>query len=166
MFLLLTGARRNEGASLEWKNVNLEEKWWHIPDPKNANPIWLPLSRQAIELLKSCGGEGKFVFPSNSKTGHVMDTRDPLERVAGIVGHAISAHDLRRTFVSVGVAACGIDLHKIELLTNHVPKGVTARHYLQTQRLGYLQPEVQKIADFIESQAAIAAGANVIPLRA
>ena len=39
MFLLLTGARRNEAASLEWYNVNLDEGHWHIPDPKNANPM-------------------------------------------------------------------------------------------------------------------------------
>ncbi|RPI39534.1 MAG: site-specific integrase [Hyphomicrobiaceae bacterium] len=167
MFLLLTGARRGEAASLQWKNVNLDAGWWHIPDPKNANPIWLPLSRQAIVLLKGrFDAKAKFVFPSDSKQGHLMDARAVLERVAEIVGHRISAHDLRRTFVSVGVTACGIDLHKIELLTNHVPKGITAKHYLQTQRLQYLLPEVQKIADFIEQQAAIAAGANVIALRA
>jgi len=164
MFLLLTGARRNEAASLEWKNVNLNEGWWHIPDPKNANPIWLPLSTQAIALLKGrFDAKAKFVFPSDSKQGHLMDARAPLEHVSRVVGRHLSAHDLRRTFVSVGVTACNIDLHKIELLTNHVPKGVTAKHYLQTQRLGYLQPEVQKIGDFIE---AIASGANVIALRA
>ena len=64
-----------------------------------------------------------------------MDTRAPLERISKVAGVTLSAHDLRRTFVSVGVATCGIDLHKIELLTNHVPKGVTAKHYLQTSRL-------------------------------
>lgn len=43
----------------------------------------------------------------------------------------LAPHDLRRTFITFGVANCGIDFHKIELLTNHVPKGVTARHYLE-----------------------------------
>jgi integrase len=164
MFLLLTGARRNEAASLQWGEVNLNEGWWHLPDPKNANPIWLPLSTQAIALLKGrFDAKAKFVFPSDSKQGHLMDARAPLEHVSRVVGYHLSAHDLRRTFVSIGVTACNIDLHKIELLTNHVPKGVTAKHYLQTQRLQYLQPEVQKIGDFIE---AIASGANVIALRA
>lgn len=58
--------------------------------------------------------------------------------------------------MSVGVATLGIDLHKIELLTNHVPKGVTARHYLRTSRLEYLHPEVQRIGDWIEQQGQIA----------
>lgn len=167
MFLLLTGARRNEGAMLEWRNVNLEEGWWHLPDPKNANPVWLPLSEAAKALLASRPRikGNPYVFASRSKAGHVMDTRAPLERISKIAGTMLSAHDLRRTFVSVGVTMCGIDLHKIELLTNHVPKGVTAKHYLQTQRLQYLAAEVEKIGTWIEQQGIIAASKNVVPLR-
>ncbi len=172
MFLLLTGARRNEGAMLKWSNVNLDEDWWHIADPKNSNPVWFPLSSQAKALLASRPrvSGNPYVFASRSKAGHVMDTRSPLDRISKVAGLTLSAHDLRRTFVSVGVATCGIDLHKIELLTNHVPKGVTARHYLQTSRLQYLQPEVQRIGEWIETQGAVAAsmadGGNVVSLRA
>lgn len=174
-FLLLTGARRNEGAMLTWDRVDLDEGWFHLPDPKNRNPVWMPLSSQAVALLKSLprrkledGTESPFVFPSRSKAGHVMDTRAPLERISKVAGLHLSAHDLRRTFVSVGVATLGIDLHKIELLTNHVPKGITAKHYLQTSRLQYLQPQVQAIGDWVEQQASIAEakanGGNVVSL--
>jgi integrase len=169
MFLLLTGARLNEGAALLWQNVNLEEGWWHLPDPKNSNPIWLPLSTQAAAILKARRDENsasEYVFASRSKAGHVVDARAPFDNMTKLVGHKIAAHDLRRTFVSVGVTACDVDLYKIELLTNHRPQGVTAKHYLQTQRLTYLLPEVQRVSDFIQTQAAIAAGANVIQLRA
>jgi integrase len=174
-FLMLTGARRNEAAQLTWDRVDLDEGWFHLPDPKNRNPVWIPLSTQAVELLKSLprrkledGTESPYVFPSRSKAGHVMDTRAPLERISKVAGLHLSAHDLRRTFVSVGVATLGIDLHKIELLTNHVPKGITAKHYLQTSRLQYLQSEVQAIGDWVEQQAAIAeakaTGGNVVSL--
>jgi len=170
-FLLLTGARRNEGAMLTWDRVNLEEGWFHLPDPKNANPVWIPLSTQAVALLEARKpadddkDASPFVFPSRSKAGHVQDTRAPLDRVSKVAGLHLSAHDLRRTFVSVGVATLDIDLHKIELLTNHVPKGVTAKHYLRTSRLQYLQREVQAIGDWIEQQAAIAASKNVVQLQ-
>ena len=173
-FLLLTGARRNEGAMLTWDRVDLEEGWFHLPDPKNRNPVWIPLSTQAVALLKArkLKGDDKnasaFVFPSRSKLGHVVDTRAPLDQLSKVAGLHLSAHDLRRTFVSVGVATLDIDLHKIELLTNHTPKGITAKHYLQTSRLQYLQPQVQQIGDWIEHQGRIAAakasGENVVQL--
>jgi len=172
LFLLLTGARRNEGAMLTWDRVSLDESWWHIPDPKNANPVWLPLSSQAVALLKSRKrvDGNPHVFASRSKAGHIMDTRSPLERISAAAGLTLSAHDLRRTFVSVGVATCDIDLYKMELLTNHVPKGITARHYLQTSRLQYLQPQVQKIGDWMQTEGELAdakaTGQNVIALHA
>lgn len=172
MFLLLTGARRNEAAMLTWDRVNLDESWWHLPDPKNANPVWLPLSSQAKALLAARPRirGNPHVFSSRGRSGHVMDTRAPLERISKVAGLTLSAHDLRRTFVSVGVAILGIDLHKIELLTNHIPHGTTAKHYLQTQRLQYLEPEVQKIGDWVEHQGRLAkakaSGENIVTLRA
>jgi hypothetical protein len=41
---------------------------------------------------------------------------------------------------------------------------LTAKHYLRTQRLQYLQPVTQRISDWIEQEAAKASGANVVPL--
>ena len=184
MFLLLTGARRNEGAALEWRNVHLEDDAancsWFIEDPKNGNSITLPLSSQAVAVLKArkaaddkAPARSKFVFPSRSVLGHIRDTRAPLERFSQAIGmDRLSAHDLRRSFVTLGVKACRLDIAKLELLTNHVPQGVTARHYLETSDLRDYHPEVQAIGDYIESEARVAAakasGANVVslPIRA
>jgi integrase len=183
MFLLLTGARRNEGAALTWDRVNIDDEdpsncWWFIPDPKNRNPVTLPLSSQAVALLKfrprvkdAAGNESPYVFASRSRTGRIMDTRAPLEQLSKKIGmDRLSAHDLRRSFVITGVKACRLDLAKLELLTNHVPQGITARHYLSTSDLRDFHPEVQAIGDWIEAEGRIAAaqtsGANVVPLRA
>ncbi len=168
IFLVLTGARIGEAAALTWDRINLDEGWWHLPDPKNRNPVWLPLSTQAVQLLTTRQRvEGSpFVFSSWGKAGHIKDPRDTMKKVSEVAGTKITPHDLRRTFTTFGVANCGVDLHKIELLTNHVPRGVTAKHYLETSHLQYLKPEVQRIADWIGQQAAKANGANVVPLRA
>ncbi len=182
-FLMLTGARKGEGGSLRWEQVHLDDDpakcWWHLPNPKNGNPVWLPLSSQAADLLRlrpraklANGIDSPYVFPSSSKGGYITDARAPLERLRNISGVAsdgsgiVSAHDLRRTFVTAGFSVCGIDLFKLELLTNHVPQGVTARHYLKTSRLQYLQPEVQQIGDWIEQSANVACSENVVILRA
>ena len=178
MFLLLTGARRSEGAALTWDRVNINDDdpsdcWWHIPDPKNRNPVWLPLSSQAVAVLKSRKHVpgNPHVFASRSKAGHIMDTRAPLEQLSKKIGmERLSAHDLRRTFVITGVKACRLDLAKLELLTNHVPQGITARHYLSTSDLRDFHVEAQAIGDWIEGEARIAEaqamGTNVVPLHA
>jgi len=172
MFMMVTGGRIGETSSLTWDRVNLEDNWWHIPDPKNSNPVWLPLSAAAKEILASREriDGNPYVFPSWSKCGHIRDPRDTMKRLSSAVGTRVTPHDLRRTFTTIGVAHCGIDLHKIELLTNHVPKTVTERHYLETSYLQYLAPEAQKIANWIEKEAALsearATSANVASLRA
>ncbi|MFU5826566.1 tyrosine-type recombinase/integrase [Pseudomonas aeruginosa] len=177
MFLLLTGARIGEASALTWDRVNIDSDpancWWHIPDPKNRNPVWLPLSRQAVELLKTRQRiEGNpHVFPSWGDTGHIKDPRDMMKKVSEVAGTKITPHDLRRTMTTIGIAICGIDFYKVELLTNHIPNGnVTARHYLETSRLQYLYPEAQLIADWIEKQCEntrlVTTSENVVALRA
>lgn len=178
MFLILTGARIGEASALTWDRVSIDDNdpancWWHIPDPKNRNPVFLPLSSQAVELLKTRQRiEGNpHVFPSWGDTGHIKDPRDMMKKVSDVAGTKITPHDLRRTMTTIGIANCGIDFYKVELLTNHIPNGnVTARHYLETSRLQYLQPEAQRIADWIEKQSkiaeAVASGENVVALRA
>jgi integrase len=185
-FLLLTGARRTEASALTWDRVHFDDDasncWWHLAEEHNktASAIWLPLSTQAVALLKERRkladeanklgkGGSPFVFPSRAKVGHVTDARAPFERLQKALGMGgLSSHDLRRTHVTVGFSACNVELFKMELLTNHVPEGVTARHYLQTSRLQYLHPETQRISDYIEQQALIAkaqaAGDNVMQL--
>jgi integrase len=161
-FLLLTGCRLNEAASLRWAQVHLEDDvtgcWWHLPDPKNRHPFWFPLSSQAVAILKRRREKtnSEFVFESWSKAGHIIDPRGIMAKVSEIAGERLSNHDMRRTMTTVGISACGLDFYKVELLTGHLPSGVTARHYLETSRLGYLYPEAQKIADYLDQQATIA----------
>lgn len=180
-FLLLTGARRGEATALTWDRVHLDDDpakcWWHLreEDNKTGNPVWLPLSRQAVELLKRRKPDdddkeaSRFVFPSRAKSGHVSDTRAPFERICkSLAMEGLSSHDLRRTLIDIGFSACNVELFKMELLTNHVPEGVTARHYLQTSRLQYLHPEIQRISDWIQQQGLIAKakaeGNNIVQL--
>lgn len=169
MFLMMTGCRLNEAASLMWTQVNLEEGWFYLPDPKNRNSVTLPLSTQAVDLLKTRQRiEGSpFVFTTWSRAGYIRSPRDLMLKVSKVVGEHVTPHSLRRTFVTIGIANCGIDFYKVELLTNHIPhSSVTAVHYLETSNLRYLRPETQRISDWIAEQAAIVTGENVVTLRA
>lgn len=182
IFALLTGARRDEMATLTWDRVNIDESdpsncWWHLDDRKRGDPIWLPLSSQAVALLKlrprrklEDDTESPFVFPSWSKTGHIADARGPMELVSEVAGKHLSLHDMRRTFTNIAMRECLIEKFRTDLLTGHKPsqEDVTARNYLDLARIDWLQPEVQRIGDWIEEQGRIAAAkannANVVEL--
>lgn len=177
LFLLLTGARRDEGATLTWDRVNIDDEdpsncWWHLDQRKRGEPLWLPLSSQAVAVLKGRQRlkDNLYVFPSWSKTGHVTEARAPMELVSAVAGKHLSLHDLRRTFTNIAMRECLIEKFRTDLLTGHKPaqEDVTARNYLDLARLEWLQPEVQKIGDWIELQARVAEakakGENVVSI--
>jgi integrase len=179
IFALLTGARRDEMATLTWDRVNIDDHdpsncWWHLDDRKRGDPIWLPLSSQAVALLKSRprlkledGTESKWVFPSWGRSGRIQDARAPMEAISEISGKHLSLHDLRRSFTNYAMRECLIEKFRTDLLTGHKPASddVTSRSYLDLARLDWLTGEVQKIGDWIEQQAAIAASKNVVQLQ-
>lgn len=166
LFAFLTGGRREEMAALTWDRVNIDNDdptncWWHLPERKRGDPIWLPLSSQAVALLKQRPRreECPFVFPSWSKGGYIADARTPMELVSAIAGKHLSLHDCRRSFTNYAMRECLIEKFRTDLLTGHKPsqEDVTARNYLDLARLDWLHPEVQKVGDWLEAQGKAAA---------
>ncbi len=153
-FAMLTGGRKSEIAELEWDRVNLKDMTWYLPDPKNHNPVKFPLSEQAAEIIRQRAEINEYVFANpHSKLGHACKATELFKTMLDETGVKISLHDMRRTFTAMA-AECGIELWKTKLLLNHKMKhDVTINNYTQTDDLRYLQPEIQKIADWIERQA-------------
>jgi integrase len=164
-FAMLTGARRNEVLELTWDRVDLEQNTWHLPDPKNHNPVTFPLSSQARELIDQRPRINEYVFANPAtKTGHVQEPKGTMKKISEKCGSTISIHDLRRTFRAIA-GECGIELYKTKLLMNHkLNQDVTISAYTETSDLRYLQPEIQKIGDWIERQGKIAASEKVVDL--
>jgi len=188
IFALLVGARRDEMAALTWDRVHLgddpAECSWHLVDRKVGQDIFLPLSNQAVVLLRArltaadeladATGEERspFVFPSWSKAGRIMDARSAMATVSKIAGKHLSLHDLRRTFTNIAMRECRIEKFRTDLLTGHKPAqaDTTSRNYLDLTNLNWLHPEAQQVGDWIEQQGRVAAaqasGENVVALRA
>jgi len=161
-FLLLTGSRWSEMGSLTWERINLDEGYWHIPDPKNRTSITFPLSSIAVDMLKERPQQGEYVFPARTATGHIVEARTVLKKVSEAAGAHVTAHDLRRTFRAIA-GECGIDFWKTKLLMGHKISGdVTITHYTETNDLRYLSKEINLISDWIIKQGAIASTNKVI----
>lgn len=160
-FLLLTGLRISEASSLKWDQVNLDDGFFSLPNPKNSNPVSLPLSTQAVDLLKARQRVtgNPYVFPSWA--GHLKDPRDIMKKVSRVAGSHLTPHDMRRTFTNIALRSCRIEKFRTDLLTNHITRDVTAEHYFDTTNLQWLAPEAQQIGDWLDQQAVIAASANV-----
>ena len=165
LFTLLTGGRWGEVSELTWNRVDMKNATWYLPDPKNKQPVTLPLSQQAKQIIEERPRKNEFVFAtSRSKSGHVSDYRHILNTVINRCGISISVHDLRRTFRDV-TAECGIELWRCKLLLNHkLNDDVTLGSYTETSDLRYLNEDAQKIADWIERQGKIAANEKVVDI--
>ena len=102
---LLTGARRSNVLSMEWKELHLERAEWVIPAEKmkSGKEQTLPLTHEAMQILKECkpNKKSKFVFTSNGKTGHLVEPKKGWVRILKRAGiENLRLHDLRRTLGS------------------------------------------------------------------
>ena len=160
-FIFLTGCRLDEAASLAWNQVNSQEGWWHLDDPKNHRAVTFPLSKLACQIIDEQPGMNEYVFGSRGKYGHITEVRTPMKKISDAIGTKVSAHDLRRTFKAIGIEN-QIELWKVNLLTNHQESGVAIKHYVETSDLLYFRTEINTIAEWVVEQAKIEKNENVI----
>jgi len=130
MMCLLTGARRSNVLEMSWKDLDLENARWRIPETKAGEPQVIPLHAAAIEILKARLDtvSGFYVFPGTGRTGHLAEPRKGWTRIlkrAGITNLRI--HDLRRTLGS-WLATQGESLLLIGKTLGHKSMGSTATY--------------------------------------
>lgn len=84
LILLLTGARKTNVLTMQWVDINWEHKQWRIPDTKNGEPITIPLTETAMNILtkRKAMATGPWVFPSeNGGVGHFVDPKRAWQRI-------------------------------------------------------------------------------------
>lgn len=104
LLALLTGARRDNLLSMRWRDIDLAEAVWRVPKTKNGEPQTIPLTDEAVEVLKGRKAlrvvHAEWVFPGTG--GHM---RMPRAAWADVLARAelddhLRFHDLRRTLGS------------------------------------------------------------------
>jgi integrase len=121
--LMLTGQRRDEIGSLRWSEVDVDGKMIELPADraKNGLPHRIPLSDEALAVLKSCirSPAREYVFgdSANGFSGW-SKAKARLDNLTGI-NEPWVLHDLRRT-AATRMADLGVLPHIIEAALNHV----------------------------------------------
>ena len=167
--LLFTGLRRNEAGSLKWTDVDFAAKTFTIPGERTKNGIalTLPMSDLVSTLLiaRRAIGNADFVFPANSKSGHIEEPKFAFDEIEQATGIKVSAHDLRRTFTTIA-ESLDISTLAIKALINHAPaRDVTSGYVIiEPERL---RAPAQRIADKLRELCEIVRpeGENVAALR-
>ncbi len=151
LFLLFTGLRREEAASLKWADVDMQDQTFIIKDPKNHNPLELPMSDYIFALLKERLDlrENDHVFPGGGSDGQFREPKRQIAVLKEKAGITFTLHDLRRTFITIA-EACEIGPYTLKALVNHSHGGngdVTGGYIVQSPER--LRGAMQKITSAI-----------------
>lgn len=124
---LLTGLRKNELLSAKWDYVDWNREELNLPDTKSGRPLHLPLSSEAIALLKKTPRlEGNPYILAGAREGqHLVNINKPWGRIRKRASvDDVRLHDLRRT-VGSWLAQSGNSLHLIGKVLNHSNSATT-----------------------------------------
>ena len=154
VLLLFTGLRRTEAATLTWSDIDLTDKVIRVPaaHTKAGRKLDLPMSDVVFDLLSSRRelGDSGYVFPSTGRSGHIAEPKFFLAEVAKSTGIHVSAHDLRRTFISVA-ASTDITPWSLKALVNHsLGTGDVTAGYIQLTT-EQLRDPAQRVADRLKT---------------
>ena len=128
--LLLTGARREEIASLRWRDIDFKWNSLTINDKVEDFRI-IPLTPYVSYLLSSLPRRNEWVFSSpGAESGRLTDPSIAHRKACAIAGLDLTLHGLRRSFASLcewtetpaGIAA---------QIQGHKPQGVREQNYIR-----------------------------------
>lgn len=157
LFVLLyyAGWRVGEAMGLRWADVDLERARAMLRDTKTRETHELPLARQAVEALRTLPQNTPWVFPAATRDGEIGPMGLPGKAIARHRAESAvewAAHDLRRTFISVG-ESIGVPSAAVRRLTGHVVNQRDAHDAYVLFDAHDLAPHVQRIADALERMA-------------
>lgn len=123
---LLTGARKSNVLSMRWDQINFEQATWTIPDTKSGIQHTVPLTEEAITILKKRISDAPYVFPGAGKEGHFREPKKAWKRILQKANISdLRPHDLRRSLGS-WQAATGASLIVIGKTLAHKNVNTTA----------------------------------------
>lgn len=100
VFGILTACRCEEFVKAEWSEIDLKKKVFSVPPERRKDkkpyPHRVPLSTQAVELLKSLERKSDVVFPG--VRARFMNMETPRMTICRALGRKVTMHGCRSTF--------------------------------------------------------------------
>ncbi|MFN8554384.1 MAG: integrase arm-type DNA-binding domain-containing protein [Candidatus Obscuribacterales bacterium] len=111
LFVLFTGLRRTEAATLEWTDINFGAKTFTIPAErtKTHQEHKVPLCAYLMDMLnrRRAVSDSPYIFPGKDKAKPLAEPKRAVAFVVARSGVKFMIHDLRRTCTTV---AEGLDM--------------------------------------------------------
>lgn len=166
-FILLTGLRSQDAASVRWSEIDFEKGTIHRPSPKGGRRrrFTVPLAAWVLAMLQARRDENRVIFGDDG--GWVFPTRDRDGKVVRVVrvqsdvpgkgrGLLPGPHALRHTFLTAAMEA-GLQEVTVGVLANHVmPRGSVTRRYLHPS-VEHLRDGVERVVGFLLAKAGVVA---------
>jgi integrase len=163
----LVFVRPGELRQARWADIDLDAGEWRYTASKTKQPHIVPLSSQAIEILRELQpltGRGEFVFPSARGKGRPMSEVAVLAamRRMGIDGSTMTGHGFRAMARTVLDEVMGYRPDYIEHQLAHAVKDPNGRAYNRTSHLPERRKMMQGWADYLDG---LRMGGNVVAIR-
>jgi integrase len=165
LLVVLTGMRRTEAASLRFYDVDLRAKTFTLHDTKNRDNHTLAMSDFIYELFlrRRAASQGDFVFPADSKSGHLVEPRKAMLKVAELSGVPFTVHDARRTFITCA-ETIDISAYALKRLLNHRMTNDVTAGYIVTD-VERLRKPMQEITDYMLTCMGVVKSADVVAIQ-
>ncbi|MDR3476609.1 MAG: integrase family protein [Gammaproteobacteria bacterium] len=148
LLMIFTGLRRQEGAQLKWRQVDLNAKTLTISNTKNNLAHTLPIPDFIEDIFKQRkeSSVNEYVFPGTGAGGYIVEPRKQMVKVIESSGISFILHDLRRTFLTVA-ESLDISAYAVKRLANHKMNNDVTSGYIITD-VERLRKPMQQIADY------------------
>lgn len=161
----LVFVRPGELRQAQWKDINLNTAEWRFKASKTGHNHLVPLSRQAVEVLKSVHpltGHSHYVFPSSRTDHRPMSNNAVLSafRRMGIEKEEMSGHGFRAMARTLLAERLRYDDAIIEHQLAHQVRDVHGRAYNRTTFLDDRKIMMQHWADYLDN---LKAGQDIVP---
>jgi integrase len=164
----LVFVRPGELRKAQWVEFDLDAGEWRYTVTKTNTPHIVPLSRQAVEILRELQpltGGGHYMFPSISTTARPMseNTLGAALRALGFPKDDMSVHGFRAMARTILDEVLNVRPDFIEHQLAHAVRDPNGRAYNRTAFLAERRKMMQQWADYLDG---LKQGAQVISLRA